>query len=214
MTSQDPNRPDPGEQGDQPPSFDKPPPSAGPYGGPPYGTPPPPYGSGSPYDYPGGTPGGAPGGVPTGVPGEPIPGMPPLGGLGRRLLARIIDAVLIGALVSLVLGWFVNWNNRSGEATLSIVGGLVYWVYESLMLSRDGQTVGKKVTKVRVARLVDGGVPVGGIAWTRAAVYSLPSVLCCGFWVIIDGGWCLFDRPYRQCLHDKAARTVVVDARH
>ncbi|MCD0485117.1 RDD family protein [Streptacidiphilus sp. ASG 303] len=136
--------------------------------------------------------------------------MPPLGNRGRRLLARIIDAVLVSAVCGLLFGWFFDWGTRSGEVALSLVFGLVYWVYESLMLSRDGQTLGKKAVKVRVARLADGAVPTPGEAWGRAAVYTLPSMLCCGLWVVVDGGLCLFDQPYRQCVHDKAVRTVVV----
>lgn len=192
----------PGPQGGGPPPFGKEPPSGGapgggPYGGGPYGEPAPPppeYGTGAPY----------------GAPAGPAPGMPPLGGRGRRLLARIIDGVLVAAVCSLVVGWFVDWNSRSGEATMSLVVGLVYWVYESLLLSRDGQTLGKKAVRIRVARLADGAVPTPGEAWGRAAVYTLPSVLCCGLWVVIDGGLCLFDKPYQQCVHDKTVRSVVV----
>jgi uncharacterized RDD family membrane protein YckC len=139
--------------------------------------------------------------------------MPPLGGLGRRLLARIIDGALVSVVCGLVFGWLVDWRSRSGEAVLSLAFGLVYWVYESLMLSHDGQTLGKKAVGVRVARLADGAVPVPGEAWGRAAVYTLPAMLCCGLWVVADGGWCLFDRPFRQCLHDKSVRTVVVSTR-
>ncbi|MFK4273751.1 RDD family protein, partial [Streptomyces milbemycinicus] len=50
--------------------------------------------------------------------------------------------------------------------------------------------------------------------WVRAAVYALPEIVpCCGFlfW-LINVLWCTWDRPYRQCLHDKAAKTVVVSA--
>ncbi|AXI77746.1 RDD family protein [Peterkaempfera bronchialis] len=205
MSTHEPPGPGPEQEGSAPPpSFDKQPPPGDPYGTPPFeAAPPPPYDAGTPYGAPGGGPGGG-----------PVPGMPPLGGRVRRLLARIIDAVLVSAVCSLIVGWFVDWNSRSGEATLSLVFGLVYWVYESLMLSRDGQTVGKKITKVRVARLVDGNVPTPGEAWGRAAVYTLPSVLCCGAWVVVDGGWCLFDQPYRQCVHDKAVRTVVVSTQY
>jgi hypothetical protein len=27
---------------------------------------------------------------------------------------------------------------------------------------------------------------------------------------LLDPLWCLWDKPYRQCLHDKPAKTVVV----
>ncbi|WP_055589971.1 RDD family protein [Peterkaempfera griseoplana] len=211
MSTHEPPGPGPGQEGGGPPSFEKPSPSAGGTpGGSPYGEPAPPppgYGAGTPYA-------GAPQpGPPYGQAPEMPVGMPPLGGRGRRLVARIIDGVLVAAVCSLVVGWFVNWDTRSGEATMSLVIGIVYWVYESLMLSHDGQTVGKKAVRVRVARLADGAVPTPGEAWGRAAVYTLPSVLCCGLWVVIDGGWCLFDSPYRQCVHDKTVRSVVVSTR-
>jgi uncharacterized RDD family membrane protein YckC len=78
------------------------------------------------------------------------------------------------------------------------------------MLSRDGQTVGKKVMNIRVAMLADGSSPTNQAGWTRAAVYTVPAVLCCGLWWLVNGMFGVFDRPYRQCIHDKAARTVVV----
>jgi uncharacterized RDD family membrane protein YckC len=207
MSTQEPPGPGPGQSGQSgppdggPPSFEKEPFAGGAPGGSPYGEPAPPppeYGAGAPF----------------GEPMGPAPGMPPLGGRGRRLVARIIDGVLVTVVCSLVVGWFVDWNSRSGEATLSLVVGLVYWVYESLMLARDGQTLGKKAMRIRVARLADGAVPTAGEAWGRAAVYTLPSVLCCGLWVVIDGGLCLFDQPYHQCVHDKTVRSVVVSTAH
>src|SRR5689334_5970495 len=90
----------------QPPPY-PPPPQGGGAGGP-YGGGSDPYGGGRP---PGGTPpGGAPppyggGGSPYGggAP-DPLAGMPPLGGLGKRLLARIIDFILISIPVGL-LDW-------------------------------------------------------------------------------------------------------------
>jgi uncharacterized RDD family membrane protein YckC len=133
---------------------------------------------------------------------------------GRRLVARIIDwlILLVVALPLSLVAVNANDNDRSGlslTATLATV--LVAFLYEGLMLTRaGGQTVGKKVMKIRVAVFVDGSAPVGGIGWTRAAVWDLPGILCCG-WQVVDALWCTWDQPYRQCLHDKAAKTVVVN---
>ncbi|MGP4000550.1 RDD family protein [Streptomyces sp. 8N706] len=206
-----------------------PPTDGGTGGGSPYDTPPPPppggggpYGGGpggpgGPYD---GAPGGPYGGAPYGGYGQadPLAGMPPLANRGRRLLARIIDGILIGVPVSvimvLIVGYYDPWDPDDSGRSATVQGTvmLVYFIYEGLMLSNSGQTVGKKLMRVRVALLENGGVPAGSVGWIRAAVYTLPLfVPCCGFvfW-LINVLNCTWDKPYQQCLHDKAAKTVVV----
>ncbi|MFI0727532.1 RDD family protein [Streptomyces sp. NPDC021225] len=167
--------------------------------------PPPSYGS--PYgDAYGGAHGSA----------DPLAGMPPLANRGRRLVARIIDALIVGIPVGLVLAVLVGdydpVNNNDEATVMTIVYALVYFVYEGLMLTKYGQTVGKKVMKIRVAMLENGEIPAGQPGWLRAGTYSLPEIVpCCGFifW-LINVLWCTWDRPYHQCLHDKVAKTVVV----
>ncbi|RBM21426.1 RDD family protein [Streptomyces sp. PT12] len=149
---------------------------------------------------------------------DPLAGMPPLASLGRRLLARIIDALIVGIPVTFALWPLMgayNGNDDSGAAYgQQAIVLLVYFLYEGLMLSARGQTVGKMLMRIRVAMLDNGAVPRGNPAWYRAAVYSLPQLLpCVGFifW-LVNVLTCTWDRPYRQCLHDKAAGTVVVSA--
>ncbi|WP_030059767.1 MULTISPECIES: RDD family protein [Streptomyces] len=168
-----------------------------PYDQPPYGQPP---------------PGNGPGPGAYGSPGAgPVPGMPPIGTWPKRILARLIDYLLVQAVGVLVVAPFANLNERNGSAEAFWIGCTIYLIYEALMLSRDGQTLGKKAMKVRVAMLIDGSTPTQSAAWTRAAVFILPAVLCCAaIWWIIDGLFGVFDKPYRQCIHDKAAKTVVV----
>lgn len=164
----------------------------------------------NPYDQPPSGPGPGPDsyGAPS---GGPVPGMPPIGTWPKRIIARLIDYVLMQAIGVIVIGPFVDLSTREGTTEAFWLGCAVYLVYEALMLSRDGQTLGKKAMKIRVAMLLDGNPPTQSAAWTRAAVYILPAVLCCaGLWWIIDGLFGVFDKPYRQCLHDKAAKTVVV----
>ncbi|MFI9078897.1 RDD family protein [Streptomyces sioyaensis] len=146
--------------------------------------------------------------------------MPPLANRGRRLVARIIDAIIIGVpvgvIMSLIVGGVNYFSTNSDEAraqwTVSGVTMLAYLIYEGLMLSSRGQTLGKMAMKIRVAMLSNGSIPTPQSGWTRAAVYTLPEIVpCCGFifW-LINVLWCTWDKPYRQCLHDKAAKTVVV----
>ncbi|MET7934578.1 RDD family protein [Streptomyces sp. NPDC005322] len=189
-------------------STDQPPPGADEPGGrdsDPFAKQPPPRSNGTPYgDHDAGA--------------DPLAGMPPLAHLGRRLVARIIDALIIGIPVGLVmrliLGGFEQVYLNSWSTTITVIYTLVYFIYEGTMLTHYGQTVGKKAMKIRVAMLENGQPPVGQPGWLRAGTYALPEIVpCCGFifWVI-NVAWCTWDRPYRQCLHDKVAKTVVVSA--
>ncbi|WP_414168971.1 RDD family protein [Streptoverticillium reticulum] len=176
----------------------------------------PPYpGSGSvpPYGGPGGP--GSPYGNEYGA-ADPLAGMPPLASRFRRLIARIIDGLIVSIPVSAIFsaatwGWD-PWRDNAKSTGLGILISVVYFVYEGLMLTTRGQTVGKMAMKIRVAVLENGAVPAGSVGWTRAAVYNLPEVVpCCGFvfW-LVNVLWCTWDQPYHQCIHDKAAKTVVV----
>ncbi|MBD0747559.1 RDD family protein [Streptomyces sp. CBMA152] len=217
--------------GTPPPGSGAPPPGGGPYGNPPpggpYGTPPPgsPYGSTPPpYDaYGGGNQYGAP---------DPLSGMPPLADFGRRLLARIIDALIVAIPLGL-LEWATSgrymYESKSGDSTSDVVskaytgsglawtliGIVVYLGYDTLMLKRDGQTVGKKLLNLRVAMLNDGSVPTTSAALARTAVLWVPALLCCPcLWQVILIITILTDKPYKQGLHDKAGKTVVVSTAH
>lgn len=207
----------------QPPSYPPPPQGAGgdpyggdnePYGGHPYGSPPPggtppggqppPYGGGGPYG------GGAP---------DPLAGMPPLGSLGKRLLARIIDFILVSIPVGLLDWAFGTYQTDTddinyGSSLLgSLVAAVLYIGYEWWMTKSRGQTLGKKWLGVRVAMLDNGGNPTSQAALVRACVFWLPTLFCCPcLWIVLIGILLLLDKPYRQGLHDKAAKTVVVSA--
>ncbi|GAB2938808.1 RDD family protein [Streptomyces mayteni] len=148
---------------------------------------------------------------------DPLAGMPPLANRGRRLIARIIDSIVVGAPVTLLMWPVVGHYGWSGDGQGGAYGSeaivlVVYFIYEGLMLSARGQTLGKMAMRIRVAMLADGSVPHGNPGWVRAGVYSLPQLVPCFgfiFW-LVNVLNCTWDQPYRQCLHDKTARTVVV----
>ncbi|MEU9337405.1 RDD family protein [Streptomyces sp. NPDC048290] len=206
-----------GGQGDQPPppGGNEPPPGGGDQP-PRYGdSPPPPGGEGQPPPY-GGSPYGAP---PGGYPGDPLAGMPPLADSGRRTLARIIDMVLVGIVVLLITwGFNVDEYNVNGDEVQvgrslaqSAVAAVLYIAYDTFLISRTGQTLGKKWLKLRVANLDNGNTPSVQSSLIRAAILWIPFAFCCAcVWTAICGGWSFFDKPYKQGLHDKPAKTVVV----
>ncbi|MFD3979873.1 RDD family protein [Streptomyces griseus] len=197
-----------------------PPPSEGqPYGSAPPPPPPPPpphdpYGSGGGF--------GAP---------DPLAGMPPLAEPGKRILARLIDFLIISIplyLISLPWGGAVDVNGDgddgfgdavasgySGHQLLwSIIGLVVYVAYDTYFTHKDGRTLGKRLLKLRVAMLNDGRVPDTGASLMRAVVLWAPALLCCPcLWWLINIVLMFTDKPYRQGLQDKAAKTVVVAVR-
>ncbi|MEV0528051.1 RDD family protein [Streptomyces sp. NPDC050439] len=222
MSTEPPQYPPPPDDNDP---FRKQPPQDG---GSPYGAPPPGGGSGSPYGTPpppppyggGGDPyGGSGGGGAYGGGNDPLAGMPPLAESGKRVLARIIDMILVGVVV-----WLLSWGFGTSEFDVdpdkveygksfgqSLLAAVLYIAYDSIMISRTGQTLGKKWLGLRVANLNDGATPTLQTALVRAAVLWLPFAFCCAcIWTAICGGWSFFDKPYKQGLHDKAAKTVVV----
>ncbi|MFJ7587945.1 RDD family protein [Streptomyces sp. NPDC097617] len=197
-----------------------PPPPGGPGGGGGYPPPPPPYGGGDPYGGSGGY----------GMP-DPLAGMPPLADFGKRLLARIIDVLIIAiplALIQLAFGTNrYRFDTDQGEDISEVVtksysgSGLVmtlisivaYVGYDWWFTKKNGQTVGKKAMGLRVAMLNDGSVPNSNASLTRAAVLWLPTLICCAcLWPIALVVSILVDKPYKQGLHDKVAKTVVVRA--
>ncbi|MBT2449311.1 RDD family protein [Streptomyces sp. ISL-43] len=218
------------------------PPSGGsPYGSPPPGggggfpPPPPPPGGGGGYPPPpppyggGGDPYGGGGGY--GMP-DPLAGMPPLADFGKRLAARVIDLLIIAIplfLIQLAVGdrerYTVETNDGedvtevitrsySGSGLIMTLVSIVAYVgYDWWFTKKNGQTLGKKWLGLRVAMLNDGSVPQSGAALSRAAVLWLPTLICCFcLWPIALVISMLVDKPYKQGLHDKVAKTVVVQS--
>lgn len=93
----------------------------------------------------------------------------------------------------------------------SALAAVLYIAYDTIMISRSGQTLGKKWLGMRVADLDNGSTPSTQTTLIRSAVLWIPFAFCCAcIWTAIAGGWSYFDKPYKQGLHDKAAKTVVV----
>ncbi|MFF5705424.1 RDD family protein [Streptomyces sp. NPDC012794] len=238
------DQPPPGQPPEDDPFLKKPqeptPPSGGsPYGSPPpggggyppppppggYPPPPPPYGGGGPGDPYGGGGGGG-----YGMP-DPLAGMPPLADFGKRLVARVLDALIIAVPLFLIQLPFGNRryvvDTEEGEDVTAVISksyggtGLVWTLiaivayigYDWWFTRKNGRTLGKRVLGLRVAMLNDGSVPPSGPALGRAVVLWLPTLVCCFcLWPLALIVSMLVDKPYRQGLHDKVAKTVVVSS--
>jgi uncharacterized RDD family membrane protein YckC len=218
--------------GQGPPYGQGPPPGQGPPQPPPYGGN---YGGGQQgggYGQQGG--GYGQGGLPpySGGPeqfGQPS-AVPMLASKGKRLGGILIDWVIFIFLTCLFALPFgtgsgdvveVNGNNyeyhwdrlyTGPQIVASLLSLLLAFLYFWLLTYRwEGQTLGKKAVSIRVVREDTGGPVDSKAAGTRSIVFVLLSQVCC-FGFLVDAIW-IFTNPKNQTLHDKAAGTVVVDAK-
>ena len=153
-------------------------------------------------------------------------------GLGKRLVARLVDTLVVGAVTAVAavplgtkavdhINEKIDAAKLSGrtetvwllDGTTSAYLGIVLAVlllfgvlYEALPTAKWGRTLGKKLCGLEVRGIESHEPPGFGGALRRWLVYSVPGVLGIG---IVGVVWCLFDRPWRQCWHDKAAHTFV-----
>ncbi len=140
-----------------------------------------------------------------------------LASVAERGAARLID-LLIESVPVLVI--FIVWALRSDPRVdqfprwplfVFIVGAVAY---ETALTGWRGQSLGKFLLGVRVARLLDGSKPDASWAAMRVlvpcAVLAVPLVgpglyLFVYLWAIVT--------PMRRGVHDSAAGTVVVRSR-
>jgi uncharacterized RDD family membrane protein YckC len=127
----------------------------------------------------------------------------------RRVLAALVDLLVIGVggfvlglVVGLVNGTDAEWGG--GMQAISLAWALYYYfAFES----GDGQTLGKKLLKIRVIR-ADGG-PAG---MKEIAIRTVLRVVDGAFLYLVGLVIMLVTGQRRQRLGDIAAGTVVADA--
>jgi uncharacterized RDD family membrane protein YckC len=143
----------------------------------------------------------------------------PLAGIGSRMIAGIIDNLLIiGVYAVLLILAFVFLDSSPadlmrgpggtgvwGLAVLIVIFFLVYWGYfVAFEMLTNGQSPGKKHMRIRVVK--EGGAP---IRFTDIAIRNLlRAVDCQGFYTV--AGVCMFLTRKAQRLGDLAAGTVVL----
>jgi len=194
--------------GSQPPSYGSQPQ--------PYGSPPQPYGAPQQYQA---APSYQQGG-----------GVSPNPGMGVRLVARILDGIIVGIPFAIV--WFVllggaasqvKTDPQTGEVTggggalvaaIAVLGilALLTLLYEVVLIALRGATLGKSIMKVKVVREHSGELPGWGPSILRWLIPVIGSFACgIGQYVVYLSPF--FDSSGRQQgWHDKVAHTQVVRA--
>lgn len=168
------------------------------------------------------------------------PGSPASRGL--RLVARIIDGILLG-IVTLIVGFpflrqiltafqdFADSLPTDGSQAdptalisdpaftsallrFTLLGLLINGVYHVVMIALRGATLGKSIVGVKVQRIADQARPTWTDSLLRWATTDLPAAIpnIGSLYSLLDSLWCLWDGR-RQCLHDKLPKTQVVRSR-
>jgi uncharacterized RDD family membrane protein YckC len=81
-------------------------------------------------------------------------------------------------------------------------------VYETILIGRSGQTIGKRLLSIKVVRTRAGDKISYGPAFGRAAVVFVSGAIV-PLVALVVFAWALWD-PRNQGLHDKAADTIVI----
>ncbi|MFI0238932.1 RDD family protein [Streptomyces sp. NPDC016845] len=153
-------------------------------------------------------------------------------GLGKRFVARLIDTLVLCAITAAaavplgiraadhingkidaakasgrqVTVWLLDGTTATYLGIVLAVLLVVGVLYEALPTAKWGRTLGKKLMGLNVREIEGADSPPFGRALLRWFVYVVPCLLGIGLLGVL---WGLIDRPWRQCLHDKAARTFV-----
>ncbi|MCR3747885.1 RDD family protein [Lentzea californiensis] len=204
-------------------------PQSNPYGQPqqpqqPYGAPQQPYGApqSNPYGQPQQQAYGQPGGY-----GQPAYGMapqPPTGYAewGSRAVAGLIDYGIpgvVGWLVVFVVGMIgASTGDPDTAGILSLVallvgyGGMFGFLIWNTVLrgGSTGQSLGKKVAKIKVIKEDTQQPPGGGVAFLRLLVNYAFGLLC-GIGALINYLSPLWNQPKKDTYSDKICGTVVIN---
>jgi uncharacterized RDD family membrane protein YckC len=155
----------------------------------------------------------------------PVPAAPdgrPLAGAGERFLAKLLDGLLLAVAIivgmlpfGLLIGLTADGDSPL-PAVFAVIGivlaaiGVPYLYDVEYALRNAGQTLGKRVMKITVIPLQPGAPLTRGAMAKRWGVSLLFNLLSNCYVGLLDPLWLLWDKPYKQTLHDKAASTVVI----
>jgi uncharacterized RDD family membrane protein YckC len=165
-----------------------------------------------------------PPGGPAPVPGtyQPMPGTAyglAYGGFWIRVVAKIIDTLILGVVVGIPVGFFIvpsllsgspaqmeSWITFFSAAPWQLLDAALSVLYNGLFVGKFGATPGKMALGLKV--VLPDGSPIGyGRAFGRAAASILSKLICLIGYIIAA-----FD-VQKRALHDHIAGTRVIRTR-
>ncbi|HTJ80424.1 MAG TPA: RDD family protein [Polyangiaceae bacterium] len=156
---------------------------------------------------------------------------------GSRLGARLLDGLVTFVTMIPGLVWLISASSESsshsysstydpygtssyssgptfedmmGPFALMLIPALAFTIYNWVLISKRGQTLGKKWLNIKIVKL--DGSPVDFVSgvilreWVQGFINNLPWIG--GIVALIDA--CMIFSQDQQCMHDKIAKTKVV----
>lgn len=140
---------------------------------------------------------------------------------GTRLGAALLDGIfMLPISLPLIVAAVISESARQGtedpSGTAFVIGGfvlmvvgLIAWAWFTILyVSRNGQTIAKKVLGIKVVRSDGSAASLGRIFLLRNVVNALIGIV--PLYGLLDHLF-IFGES-RQCLHDRIADTIVVKA--
>lgn len=141
---------------------------------------------------------------------------------GKRLAAAVVDVFIFFPLVLLIaqpLG-LINISdpakmqgfNLDQTMQLFIIGQVLFLLVQGYLLHTQGQTIGKKLLKIRIVSLDDELLGIGQLYFVRYLTFSLiAQIPIIGAFISMVNVLFIFGQD-RRCLHDRLAGTKVIEA--
>lgn len=142
----------------------------------------------------------------------------PLAERVTRLLAAILDGVIAGFPIAILLAIFLDiealqdGNPPAFGIALGVLWGIAVLTVNLVLLHRYGQTIAKRLLKIKIVRTDGSRASLRRIVGLRVLVNMLPSLVpfLGNFYFFIDSLF-IFRQDHR-CIHDHIADTKVVKA--
>ena len=139
-----------------------------------------------------------------------------LAGRGDRFLAVIVDGLV--AIPVYVPAFFIYAATLKHQTPsivavlLTLLFALALIITNLVLVSRNAQSIGKKLLGIKVQRKDGSRASLGRIFWLRNVVNALPSFIpfIGGLYGLVDA--CFIFGESRRCVHDYIAGTVVIKA--
>lgn len=137
----------------------------------------------------------------------------------RRVTAAAVDFVIVPSvamIIMLITGALENaeaWTGGFPWLRVGLLGVVGYLLVNGVLLWRYGQTLGKRLVKIKIVDHESEQVPaVWKLIVLRAPFFPLLHATLIGFWYLLALDLLTGLRADRRCIHDWVSGTRVVAA--